>query len=118
MSSMRVIVEDEQRMASLIRDGVQREGPSADVAGTEASSRLSSGSRMHAARVQPLVLLPNRRLHERNGEALPEGDYRVGIYRFIGRRAPRILRPRNFRRFLDAGEGKALVLEPKSELAV
>ncbi len=53
-----------------------------------------------------------------NGNLLPDGDYAVEVRRAVGGKAKTVLRPVDFRTFLDAGKWRVAVIEPKNVLAV
>lgn len=53
-----------------------------------------------------------------NGNLLPDGDYGVEVRRLVGGKVVPVLKPVDFRRFLDAGNWRVAVVEPKDTLVV
>jgi hypothetical protein len=53
-----------------------------------------------------------------NGQLLPDGNYGVEVRRLENDRLTTILKPVDFRRFLDAGNWRVAVIEPKNVLSV
>ncbi len=55
---------------------------------------------------------------DENGKLLPDGDYGVEVRREVGGNVKTMLPPVDFRRFLDAGNWRVAVVEPKNVLTV
>ena len=53
-----------------------------------------------------------------NGKLLPDGDYGVEVRRVVGGKVKAVLPAVDFRRFLDAGNWRVAVVEPKNVLTV
>jgi hypothetical protein len=53
-----------------------------------------------------------------NGQLLPDGNYGVEVRRLVGRKVVALLKPVDFRVFLDARNWRVATLEPKSTLTV
>lgn len=53
-----------------------------------------------------------------DGKLLPDGDYGVEVKRLVGRKLVPLLKPVNFRTFLDAANRRVAVVEPKHALVV
>ncbi len=53
-----------------------------------------------------------------NGQLLPDGNYGVEVRRLVGRKVVALLKPVDFRVFLDARNWRVATIEPKSTLTV